>query len=459
MCVTVEAPSYTHQNLPPNEVLNVTYALNTAPNTLTGAWLQSQFELQYGQNTIHRDTILQYGGIFENFETEELNPFFKWTNYGSHKWNYSAENAYEGRYCFVSNAEAAASSTLKVQLQQPHVDHHCKLSFHYKTGEGDTLVYYNTASGIKTHLSSNEWQYTEVDYNGSDRYFVWSFRPTEDNGTQAKIDDICFPPLHTVIAYAGDDVICCGNTPVTLDNAYAYYYENLQWISEGDGSFDNSNSINPVYTPGVQDLANGTVTLTLSASGNETMVSSTQIHFVDEINLGTITGDSVVNKYKEPVCHYTIEEQPGLRYRWQLDPADAGTIYDFGHEIDILWNLLGGNAEVTLSVTAENGCANTPATKQISLVGHGNAEWHSEPFALYPNPTDGKLRLTVDEALQGKVLVEVFNLLGEKMMMKNIGQLPKSGTISLDLRQLAPGLYIVKLTTENGNFSKKVSLR
>ena len=457
--VDIETPIYTQQNLAPSEELTIAYTLNSTPDVTTGAWLKTQLKLQYNECSTHCDTILQYGGIFENFETEELNPFFKWTNYGTHKWEYCVEDSYEGQYCFVANAEPTASSTLKAQLQMPHVDHPCRLSFHYKTDEGDTLIYYNTISSVKTYLSSSDWQYVEVNYNGSDRNFVWSYKQNDVNSVQAKIDDICFPPLHSVIAYAGDDMIVCGDLPVVLDHAYAYDCESVQWTSDGDGVFNNSGIVNAIYTPGVQDLANGTVTLTLSAYGEEAMVSSTQIHFVDEIHLGAMLGDSVVNKYKEPVSHYAIDNQPGLRYQWQLDPANAGVVYNFGNAVDILWNQLENDIAVTLTVTTENDCASTPVSKTISLVGYSTPEWHPLRFTLYPNPTDGKVCLTFEEALQGKAVVEVFNLLGERMAVKNVRQLHKGEKVSLDLSRLSSGLYIVKIDTEKGIFSSKLSLK
>ncbi|MBQ3709486.1 MAG: T9SS type A sorting domain-containing protein [Bacteroidales bacterium] len=457
--VNIEAPSYTQQSLAPNEELTIAYTLNTTPNAVTGAWLQSRLELQYDKHETYCDNILQYGGIYENFEGEELNPFFKWTSIGLHKWDYCAEDAYEGQRCFVANADTGASSTLKAQLKQEHVNHNCKISFHYKTADNDTLLYYNNANGKITSLSSKDWQYAEVDYNGSDRYFIWSYKQTDSNSCQAKIDDICFPPLHTAIAYAGDDMLVCDNMPIELNSAYAYDCESVQWTSEGDGVFSDSNSVNPVYTPGAQDLATGTVTLTLTAAGDETIVSSTQIRFVDGISFGAIIGDSIVNKYQEPVSRYSIEKQPGVQYHWNLEPATVGAIYEQGNAIDIQWNQHEGDAEVTLSVSADNGCTTEPAIKRISLIGYSTSEWHPVSFNLFPNPTNGKVNLTIEEPLLGKATVEVYNLLGERLSTKKVSNLAKGSTVSIDLSRLTPGLYIIKLNAEKGISSKKVSLK
>ena len=179
---------------------------------------------------------------------------------------------------------------------------------------------------------------------------------------------------------------------------------------------------------------------------------------MNEISLGPILGDSVVNKYSNPTSHYAVERQDGARYLWQLEPANAGYIYGNSNEVDILWNQHENDTEATLSVTAENGCATEPVAKHISLIENSTSEWHSVDFDLYPNPTDGKVNLVLNESLQGKASIEVYNLLGERMMSKSIGRVLKGETLSLDLSHLVSGLYIIKLNTENGSYSKKVSV-
>jgi hypothetical protein len=251
----------------------------------------------------------------------------------------------------------------------------------------------------------------------------------------------------------------CEDNPIELFGAYAYDCDSILWATDGDGYFDNDTIANPVYHPENQDLTNGSVTLTLTAYGNDTIVSSTVARFVNEIHLGDILGDSIVNKYSNQVSHYSIENQEDIHYLWQLDPAIAGSIYPHGNEVDILWNLNEGDADVILSVMADNGCSVEPVTKSISLIGYSTLEWHATSFELFPNPTDGKVNLVIDETLRGKAVIEVYNLLGERMMTKKIGKLQQGETLSLDLSRLISGLYIIKLSSENGSCSKKVSVR
>ena len=202
------------------------------------------------------------------------------------------------------------------------------------------------------------------------------------------------------------------------------------------------------------------MTLTLYAfHGNDTIASTTQIQLMDEITLTAIVGDSIVNKFSQPLSHYSIDYQEGVNYIWSIEPTSAGTIYTHGDKIDIVWNQQTDDTEVTLSVTADNGCETEPATKSISIVGYATPEWSAPSFSLFPNPTDGKVNMVMGNGLQGRATVEVYNLMGELMMTRNVGQLRKGETVSLDLGRLVSGLYIVKLSTENGSCSKKVNVK
>ena len=449
-----------NERLEPNERRDLTLELTTHPNTVTGAWLQSMLDVQYGAYHTVFDTIIQYGGIFENFESDTLNPFFLWTNNGN-KWLYDTEDPEEGQRCLVSTADTVTYSNLRARLKKLYVGHPSKVSFQYKTDENEQLEYIKTSTGGNETLyfSSTEWQYAEIPYNGHDIQFHWRYKLSDINNKQVKLDDICFPPMHTTIAYAGDNWVACSEAVIELSHAYAYDCDSILWTTEGDGHFDYDTIGNPNYFPGSQDLANGSVMLTLTAYGTDTKVSSTQIRFVDEINLSPIDGDTVINKYSIPVSHYSVEPQEGINYLWQLEPAEAGVIYKHGHEVDILWNLHEDATDVTLSVTADNGCEVEPTTKAISLIGYSTPEWHAFNFELFPNPTDGKVNLVVGETLQGKAIVEVYNLLGEQMIAKKVSHLQKGETYTLDLSHLVSGLYIIKLSTENGTCSKKVSIK
>jgi len=71
------------------------------------------------------------------------------------------------------------------------------------------------------------------------------------------------------IAYAGQDETVCGNSPVTLGTSFANYYSSLLWTTSGTGFFNDPTMLHPAYIPSITDIQNGTVALTLTASGLE----------------------------------------------------------------------------------------------------------------------------------------------------------------------------------------------
>ena len=89
-------------------------------------------------------------------------------------------------------------------------------------------------------------------------------------------DDMILTITPAATANAGaDDIICDGDT-YTLA-ASATNYSIVIWSTSGDGTFSNTNILITVYTPVVNDIANVTVDLTLTASGNGTCLDATDV--------------------------------------------------------------------------------------------------------------------------------------------------------------------------------------
>lgn len=66
--------------------------------------------------------------------------------------------------------------------------------------------------------------------------------------------------------FAGADTLVPTGADLFLVQAVALFYEDLNWITLGDGSFTDSLLMNPVYTMGPLDIENGEVLLILNAS-------------------------------------------------------------------------------------------------------------------------------------------------------------------------------------------------
>ena len=68
------------------------------------------------------------------------------------------------------------------------------------------------------------------------------------------------------MAFAGNDATISEDETYTLTDAAAAHYSSLAWESGGDGGFDNSEILNPTYSPGTLDIENRLVTLCITAT-------------------------------------------------------------------------------------------------------------------------------------------------------------------------------------------------
>lgn len=80
------------------------------------------------------------------------------------------------------------------------------------------------------------------------------------------------PPATATVP--ADNYICEG-TSFNLSGSTAFGYNPLSWSTSGDGSFSNTAIVNPTYTPGPNDVINGSVTLTLTSNAYSGCVSAT----------------------------------------------------------------------------------------------------------------------------------------------------------------------------------------
>lgn len=98
---------------------------------------------------------------------------------------------------------------------------------------------------------------------------VWLIALASGDGVCATLDaaDSLQLFLHPApSAEAGSDATICASASHQL-NGLATHHCQLLWTTSGDGAFSNPAILNPIYTPGSLDVANGSVTLTLTATG------------------------------------------------------------------------------------------------------------------------------------------------------------------------------------------------
>lgn len=104
--------------------------------------------------------------------------------------------------------------------------------------------------------------YTTISETGTHTYTIRAGNTQGCTTTRSVTVTIYSPPTVTV---APADILC-SNSNYKVVSADAANYQSLQWVSSGDGSFDDPTVLQPIYTPGQNDKESGTVTLTISAT-------------------------------------------------------------------------------------------------------------------------------------------------------------------------------------------------
>ncbi|MEN8116708.1 MAG: kelch repeat-containing protein [Bacteroidota bacterium] len=127
-----------------------------------------------------------------------------------------------------------------------------------------------------------------------------------------------------------------------------------------------------------------------------------------------------------------------------------------------------GNFIVTMCETSVNGSSNIVCFGGRGIGGNamdvtfefGGADWpldnppvsvravYSPEFNIYPNPVQDKLNISFDEEIQ---FVEVFNLAGVKLMVKQVTDINRT---TLNVSELPQGMYILNVATKEGRGSK-----
>lgn len=203
------------------------------------------------------------------------------------------------------------------------------------------------------------------------------------------------------IANAGSNQIICDGDLVNLSGLVGGSATSGSWSSSGDGAFDDITLLNAVYTPGAVDLANGSVSLTLTsddASGvcnpgtDQTIITigakPTANAGTDQnvcpgvpVNLGGAIGGSATSSVWSTSGTGTFDDANILNASYTPSLADD----------------LAGSILLTLTANSTGSC--TPGSDQITVIINQNIDVISQSANLDVNQT-----VNVDVTLGG-----VFN--------------------------------------------------
>ncbi len=170
---------------------------------------------------------------------------------------------------------------------------------------------------------------------------------------------------------------------------------------------------------------------------------------------GSITGSQIVNVgqsgvgYNVPVIPYATN------YIWQL--PQGVNIVSGANTSSIVVNFTSGATTGVIIVYGSNACGSGQSSQAFPVtVLTGIEEINPFALALYPNPTDGKLTIEMNNTPSEKLNMKVLNAIGEVVYEK---QMTTDLKQSFDFTHFANGLYYINITGSKTNKIEKLIIQ
>jgi hypothetical protein len=174
--------------------------------------------------------------------------------------------------------------------------------------------------------------------------------------------------IRTPIISAGDPGFVCVSESFPIVGATASNFGSLLWTSSGNGVFSNSGIVNPVYTPGSQDITNGSVTLTLTGDPGSFCSVADEVLLTIQNDLPvsvSITQEDDEICVDETVVFNAFPVNGGLTpgYQWKVNGVNAG------EDSPVFTYVPTDGDVVTVVLTTSISCAinNTATSNAITL--------------------------------------------------------------------------------------------
>jgi PKD repeat protein len=116
-----------------------------------------------------------------------------------------------------------------------------------------------------------------------------------------------------------------------------------------------------------------------------------------------------------------------------------------------------GTKHVCLTVSNSFGTSTT-VCKDVTVVGVGIQDLElAQHISMFPNPSNGKVFITIEGNVTPDMSISVYNVLGE-LVMNPVKYKAGTTNIEMDLASVASGVYLVKIQTEQGSVVKHLTI-
>ena len=272
---------------------------------------------------------------------------------------------------------------------------------------------------------------------------------------------------------AGEDGDVCENGNYQLSGS-ATDYSSVTWTSVGDGSFDDPNSLTAVYTPGSNDISNGSVELVLTAypiapcaDEAEDMMLLSVIGIPDIPDIPT--GETSIVIYDQPVeeNYETNPVENADEYVWSIYPQEAGE-FENGINVStdpyitILWSIDYDDGFAYVKVASRNICGlslySDSLEVQIDQIYQNISENQNNfSFTIHPNPTDGKFKVIARGLKKEDSNIQIINQEGKLVFEEKLTDINTTEDVRVFELTFQPrGVYYIRYTNGKAQAVKKI---
>lgn len=422
----------------------VTYAPRAVPNfNIQGGGCNSEEVILTNTSTLTSGQMGYTWDFGDNTTSTQLNPKHEYTAFGNISITLTV----------TTDMGCVNQITKQINLiEAPHANFTTSLLC-----DKEDVDFTNTTLEPGSANTNYTWSFSDGStYNSKDisktfpgvGTYTATLTATADNGcADVYTQDVVLEETPLVEFYAND---VCEGTAVNFQNATVGNNNNLNFAWDF-GSSGSSNLKNPSM---VLPVGQTTVTLTATtpSSGCEASVSKVvtvnQMPVLSNLIIGSGQkgdGTMTVSFNATPTgTSYVVFWGDGGRSFGASTGSTNNEIYTYP---------VDGNYNVEVKLD-NKGCQSTGTTKsnvfRTSIVNFSEGN-----LKVYPNPTAGIVNLDIEGLNTNGMQIEVYASNGQKID----GQARFNGNqVQLDLSHAAPGVYLVKVTTDNGIHTARITV-
>ena len=371
-----------------------------------------------------------------------------------------------GDYTVIVTSKAGCSTSKTFSVKQPDVLMASVTADSLILCKGGTTTVQVSASG------------GTFPYTGTGTFVVnqgyKSFQVVDKNGCSqgtsiSMVNGTKTIPLKPV-AINGDNADAtgvCGNNEFTYTVSTVADAASYQWTVPQNATItsseNNGEKIKLTVAPG---FSNGTIAVSaVNACGVSNEI--TKYIKMEPNKPGSIIGPSSVSPQQKQVVYEVQPVVQGVTYEWDVTGGAVITSGQYTSKITVDW----GNYSGRVKVLAKNGCGSSPyflydvsmtssltsgATVESAVTSTNAIQSNSDVLLqLQPNPAKDYTYLTIKG--EGKYAISVYDMNGKILLNKTTGVVSHQTKEYINLQGFAGGIYLIKVTNEQG-YNKTIRL-